>query len=112
MILNKDEIKTRILEDELITDYIDLDVQLQPNGFDLTIEEIYGFYPTPENILRFEDKKIDERRTIHFGNLYNWVGLKRGVYKFKINETIKLPNDLCAITTQRSSFMRMGNMYI
>lgn len=109
MILNKEQIRELILHHDLITDYVDLETQLQPNGFDLTVEEMFAFHPKPFNKIKFDTKEIERKETIFFGGLYNRWGFEKGVYKFKINETIKLPNNICAVTTQRSSVMRMGN---
>jgi dUTP pyrophosphatase len=110
MIKGMNWIKDQIGRNSLIENFIDIDIQLQPNGFDLTVEEIYDFHPKPNNRLSFKHKLIDDRETIRFGGLYDEVKLEEGVYKFKVNETINLPSDVCAISTQRSSFMRMGNI--
>jgi len=120
--LNRDEILELIKEKDMIIGYIDLDVQLQPNGFDLTVEEIYDFHPVELGVIQFKDKSIPDKlmtirfgplpklMTIMFGPLYKSTKLNKGVYKFKINETIKLPDDIVAITTQRSTVMRCGCM--
>lgn len=110
MIWNAERIRDEIEHCELITGFIDLDTQLQPNGFDLTVEEIFEFHPKPENLISFDKKLIDERETIFFGGLYSHILLPKGVYKFKVNETLKIPPYACAVTTQRSSVMRMGNL--
>jgi len=39
-VLSSEEIKRRIENDGLIRDYIDLETQLQPNGFDCTLRSI------------------------------------------------------------------------
>ncbi len=41
--LNREEVKKLIEEKELIKGYFDLDVQLTPNGFDLTCGNIFSF---------------------------------------------------------------------
>ena len=41
--LNKKEIKQLIEEKNLIENYINLDKQLAPNGFDLTVGKIFEF---------------------------------------------------------------------
>ena len=41
--LNKSEIKTLIEQKKLIENYINLDIQLTPNGFDLTVGKIFAF---------------------------------------------------------------------
>jgi len=110
LIWNAEKIKKEIEENDLITGFLDLETQLQPNGFDLTVEEIHEFHPNPENFISFENKFIDERESIRFGKIFLYTKLEKGVYKFKVNETIKIPSNACAISTQRSSVMRMGNL--
>ena len=41
--LNRQEIRKLIQEKELISNYIDLDTQLTPNGLDLTVARIFAF---------------------------------------------------------------------
>ena len=110
MIWNAEKIKKEIEENDLITGFLDLETQLQPNGFDLTVEKIHEFHPNPKNFISFENKFIDEREPIRFGKIFLYTKLEKGVYKFKVNETIKIPPNACAISTQRSSVMRMGNL--
>jgi len=43
VLLNKDEIRALIEEQGLISNYVDLDTQLQPGGFDLTLREVHSF---------------------------------------------------------------------
>lgn len=111
MLLTDKEILHLINEHDMVKNYIDLDVQVQPNGFDFTIDEIYGIdYEKNKRELWFDKKVLPEIETISFGNMLNQTYLEKGVYKFKINETIKLPPNVGMITVQRSSFMRMGNI--
>lgn len=110
MIWNAERILKEIEENDLITGYIDIETQLQPNGFDLTVEEIFNFHPEPYNEIDFKNKLIDHRLYEMMGDKYTNILLLEGVYKFKINETVKIPPYTCAITTQRSSVMRMGNL--
>lgn len=110
--LNNEEIKQRILQDNLVTNYLNLEKQLQPNGFDLTVQSVYAFKVSSyiganEKTIAEADELIPELKPELFGENAVWH-LKSGTYKFKINEIINLPKDLSADTIQRSSFMRAG----
>jgi dUTP pyrophosphatase len=111
MILNNKMILEHIKNIDMITGYIDLETQLQPNGFDLTIDEISELVHGSLSRLDFDNKN----RSIPDTNKIRWlettdgevIYLDEGVYKFKVNETIKLPENIMAISIQRSSLMRM-----
>ena len=111
--LNREELERLIKEQGLITDYINLDVQLTPNGFDLTVGSVYGFdaagaldfsnkeriVPEGKEILPQKEKPEDK---------FGWWNLKEGAYKIRTNETVNIPNDLIAISFPRTSLLRMG----
>jgi dUTP pyrophosphatase len=111
--LNKEEIEKLIKEKNLIQDYINLDKQLTPNGFDLTVGKIFEFesggaldfsnservIPQAKEVLPKKNKPEDK---------FAWWDLRRGAYKVRTNETVNLPNDLVAIAFSRTSLLRMG----
>ena len=111
--LNREELERLIKEQGLVIDYINLDVQLTPNGFDLTVGSVYGFdtagaldFSNKERIVP-EGKEIlpqKERPEDKFG----WWNLKEGAYKIRTNEIVNIPNDLIAISFPRTSLLRMG----
>jgi dUTP pyrophosphatase len=107
MILPKAEIKKLIQEQNMITDYLSLDEQLQPNGFDLTLDEIYDFKLC--GMIGKNEKYLPFGEPIEPDELTNYHDLA-GTYSylFSINETVKLPLNVCAMTIQRSSIMRCG----
>ena len=105
MFLGSEEIKRLILEKGMIKNYIDLDLQLQPNGFDLTIEDIHRF--TSEGAVYNKDKNIASIDKIFIDGDECWK-LYNGTYLMSINETVNLPNNIAAVTIQRSSLMRSG----
>jgi dUTP pyrophosphatase len=111
--LNREEIAGLLKEKKLVEGYINLETQLTPNGFDLSVASICEFQgagaldfsnkervlPSGKEILPQKIKPQD-----HFG----WWQLKKGAYKIKSNETLNLPNDLIAIAFTRTSLLRMG----
>lgn len=113
MVLNREEIKKLIKEKRLIKGYFDLDIQLTPNGFDLTVEKIFAFdlpgsldfsnservVPQGKEILPEKEKPQDK---------FGWWNLAKGAYKIRTNEVLNLPKVLVAIAFSRSSLLRMG----
>jgi dUTP pyrophosphatase len=111
--LNRQEIRKLIESQRLLSDYIDLEVQLAPNGFDLTCAQVFEF--DTSGWLDFSNK---ERKTPQGRELlprkddpqdkFGWWELKKGVYKVRTNETCNIPKDLVALAFPRSSLLRMG----
>jgi len=111
--LNREEIIKLIKEKNLVEGYFDLEVQVTPNGVDLTAGSIFEF--DRQGKLDFSNKErcVPEGREVlakkdSAGDKFGWWELERGVYKVKTNEVINLPLDLAAIAFSRTSLLRMG----
>lgn len=112
-ILNREGIVRAIKANNLVSDYINLDTQLTPNGFDLTCGEIFEFasagaldFSNSERVISCE-KEIKSKK-LKAKDKFGWWNLKKGAYKIRSNETINLPNDLIALAASRSSLLRNG----
>jgi dUTP pyrophosphatase len=94
----------RLIEQGAVKDYLDLDVQLQPNGFDLTTEYIESFQG--HGIIDYDNTE----RLIPAGKTVGrWDGrIPPGVYRVGFRERITIPRNMCVITQPRSSLLRMG----
>ena len=110
---NREEIRRLIEEKNLITGYIDLDTQLTPNGFDLTVEKVFEF--KGKGVLDFSNSRrvVPQGREIlpykeEGKDKLGWWDLKQGAYKIRTNEIVSLPNNLVAIGFSRTSLLRMG----
>ncbi|MFA7677300.1 MAG: deoxyuridine 5'-triphosphate nucleotidohydrolase [Candidatus Omnitrophota bacterium] len=111
--LNKNQISTLIQNEKLIENFISLDKQLTPNGFDLTAGGIFVFEDA--GTLDFSNsqrvvpaaKEIKPARASN-EDPYGWWELPKGAYKVKTNEIVNLPNDLAALAFTRTSLLRMG----
>jgi dUTP pyrophosphatase len=118
MFIGNQELRRLILEENLVTGYIDLEQQLQPNGFDLTVEKIEAF--DGKGRITKDGKTLspmEELETIEDIDLLtldkkNIWALPQGSYLMYFNETINLPKNLAAIHIQRSTVMRCGNFSI
>ena len=111
--LNDKEIKRQIKEKGLIKDFIHLETQATPNGFDLTVNKIFEF--DGAGALDFSNKEreipAEKELTSKFknaGDKFGWWNLKKGAYKIKTNECVSIPKDLVAVAFPRSSLLRMG----
>ncbi|UCG34620.1 MAG: deoxyuridine 5'-triphosphate nucleotidohydrolase [Candidatus Omnitrophota bacterium] len=111
--INKAEIKELIDKNNLVEDYIDLDAQLTPNGFDLTVEKIFKFsgagsldFSNRERQLPETEENTPQKSKPE--DKYGWWQLPKGVYKVRTNETVNIPNNLVALAFSRTSLLRMG----
>ncbi len=106
-VLSRESILRRIKNEGLISDYIDLEKQLQPNGFDCTLKAVGRL--KGEGSLDFDnrERKLPEVELIDFDER-GWVHLERGIYRAYINEVVKLGDDLMAFGRPRSSLVRAG----
>ena len=106
--LDRESIRQRLnATPPLLEGYPDLDAQLQPNGFDLTLAEIAAFAGpgvlTADNIGR----KLATTTPLAFG-ADGALSLKPGPYLVTLNETVNLPRDVMALGKPRSSLLRSG----
>ena len=113
VILNCNLIKQLIEEKKLLEGYLDLDIQLTPNGFDLTVANIFQFNTFGALDFSNKERKVPEGKEIlpkkkNPKDKFGWWQLKNGAYKIRTNETINLPCDLIALAFSRTSLLRMG----
>ncbi len=111
--LNKKEIEQLIKEEKLIENYINLDKQLTPNGFDLTVDRVFEFdsagdidFSNSERIVPEGKELASEKRKEE--DKYGWWQLPQGTYKVRTNEAVNLPNNLAALGFTRTSLLRIG----
>lgn len=90
----------------LIEGALDVEVQVQPNGFDLTLREVYRY--TSGGRIDFSNAKRDlsglEMLPLQSGG---WQ-LAQGSYLVTFNEIVHIPLDLAALGRTRSSLLRCG----
>jgi len=107
-ILSKQDIR-RLLQQEppLIEGYVDLDSQVQPNGFDLTLREI-ALPQTPGRLAVNDSQRlVSDLAPLVFDGL-GFVDLMAGTYIITYNEIVHLPNNIMALARPRSSLLRCG----
>lgn len=113
IMLNQNEILGLIKEKKLIEGYINPDIQITPNGFDLTVANIYEFnkpgamdFSNKERLIPPGKEIPPKKKTPQ--DKFGWWNLRSGAYKLITNEILNLPNDFVAIAFPRSSLLRMG----
>jgi dUTP pyrophosphatase len=106
--LGREALRRLILSDPpLLTDWLDLEQQLQPNGVDLTLKEI-GVYEGAGVVARDNaGRRLPEVRPLAFGE-DGFLDLAPGPYQIVYNEVVDLPLDLMALGRPRSSLGRCG----
>jgi len=107
-VLSRQEIH-RLLEQEppLVEGYIDLEAQVQPNGFDLTLRDI-ALPQTPGQIAASNSQRVvSDLAPLVFDGL-GFINLVPGIYIITYNEIVHLPNNLMALARPRSSLLRCG----
>ena len=110
-VIGSKEIRRRILEENLVENYIDLETQLQPAGFDLTIDIIGTF--KGEGSIDFDNRDRDIPEVLQLPpepqtERKPYWALKPGAYMVLLNEKINMPLDLAGDSMYRSSLMRCG----
>jgi dUTP pyrophosphatase len=107
-VLGREELLNRIQSDRpLITDYLSLDEQLQPNGFDLSIAQISELAGRGVLGSSNAERTLPDTRPLPFDES-GWLNLPPGPFQVLFNEIVDLPNDLMALGRPRSSLCRCG----
>lgn len=105
-VLTREDIRRLIVEKNLISDFIDLETQLQPNGFDCTLRKVSRIKGEGKIDFSNEERVLPETEEIEFEN--GWVKLERGYYRVVLNEVIRIPEDMMALARPRSTMIRAG----
>jgi len=97
----------RLIAAGMIQDYLDLETQLQPNGFDLTANTFYSI--TGRGVIDFDNqgRKIPEGVEVP-PDQDGWWHLAHGIYRIRFAEVIALPKYVCALGKPRSTLLRCG----
>jgi len=106
--LAKDELR-RLVEGSppLLSGYIDLETQLQSNGIDLTLKEVFSLEGTGNIPVDNTGRKLSGLIPLPF-DVDNRIHLTVGNYLITCNEVVSLPKDVMALGRTRSSLLRCG----
>lgn len=91
----------------LVSGFVDAEEQLQPNGFDMTLESVAEFASAGKIGASNADRILAETRALPF-DADGLLALAPGVYAARLNETVAIPRDAMALARPRSSLLRNG----
>lgn len=87
----------------------DADAQVQPNGIDLTIEEVWQLATTGAIGGPSPGRRLPERTPVA-PTSNGWYRLSQGPYLVSLHERVRIPVDLTALALPRSTLLRCGAM--
>ena len=108
VILSKQDIQ-KLLKQEtpLIEGWIDLEEQVQANGFDLTLREVALLQSAGRIAVANSQRVVSDLAPLAFDGL-GFIDLVPGIYTVIYNEIVHLPRNIMALATPRSSLLRCG----
>jgi dUTP pyrophosphatase len=103
--LNSKALKQLIETEQLITGYVDLEKQLQPAGFDLSLKEVHAYWGAGAVDFDNRERKLAPTRQLRPG-ADGWYTLTEGCYMIIYNEAVRMPLNVVAIARSRSTVLR------
>jgi dUTP pyrophosphatase len=107
-VLSGKEIRRRIKQEPpLIEGFINLDEQVQANGFDLTLRDVAVMQSAGRITVDNRRRAVSDLSPLMFDGS-GGIDLVPGVYMITYNEVVHLPKDIMALGRPRSSLLRCG----
>jgi dUTP pyrophosphatase len=107
-VLSAEAIRERIESDRpLIAGWTDLDAQVQPNGFDLSLASLAAIEGRGTLAVDNASRVLPAYHDVSFDE-DGFVDLPPGIYQVVFAEIVDLPNDVMALGRPRSSLCRSG----
>jgi dUTP pyrophosphatase len=91
----------------LVDHLINPEEQLQPNGIDLTLREVFMLQSPGRIATENSQRVLSSLSPLVFDGL-GYIQLAPGIYSITYNEVVNLPQDIMALATPRSSLLRCG----
>jgi dUTP pyrophosphatase len=91
----------------LVEDFIKLEEQVQPNGFDLTLREVASIQSEGKIGVSNSQRVLSKLGSLDFDDQDN-LFLAPGSYVVTYNEIVHLPKKVMALGAPRSSLLRCG----
>lgn len=107
-VLAKADIR-RLLEIKppLVEGWLNLEEQLQPNGFDLTLRDVAMLQTAGIIPVDNRERQVSALSPLVFDGL-GYIDLIPGPYLITYNEIVHLPKNVMALAAHRSSLLRCG----
>jgi dUTP pyrophosphatase len=107
-VLSSQQIRSLIASNEpLVSELIDPETQVQPNGIDLTLGSLERLTGPGQIGVTNHDRILAPADDVAFGS-DGFAHLEPGVYIARLNEAVRLPANIMAIAKPRSSLLRNG----
>jgi len=91
----------------LIEGWLDLDEQVQANGFDLTLRDVASVQSRGQIAADNRERIVSGLALLSFDK-DGYLELSAGAYMITYNEIVHLPKDIMALSRPRSSLLRCG----
>ena len=104
---NPDILRLLNQEPPLVEEWLDLDEQVQANGFDLTLREIAMPQSAGRIAVANSQRLVADLAPLTFDGL-GFIDLMPGAYTVTFNEIVHLPKNVMAMAAPRSSLLRCG----
>lgn len=91
----------------LVEGLLDPEVQVQPNGIELTLKSVEALVGPGSLAFDNRERALAKGRRVAF-DADGWAELSAGPYRIGFNEVVHIPSDLFAIARPRSSLQRSG----
>jgi dUTP pyrophosphatase len=107
-VLSRKDMRKLIQQDTpLIEGYIDLEQQLQPNGFDITLRDIASLNTRGQIGVDNAQRQLPDLAPLAFDR-EGFIEVTPGIYMITYNEIVHIPTHLMALARPRSSLLRCG----
>jgi len=107
-VLSRKDIKCLIQQNPpLIEGYIDLEQQVQPNGFDITVRDIAMLQTMGQIGADNGQRQLPDLAPLVF-DTDGFMELMPGSYIITYNEIVHIPTNIMALARPRSSLLRCG----
>jgi len=91
----------------LIEGWVNLDEQVQANGFEMTLRDVSMYLSVGQIALNNKERVLSQLSPMPFDDK-GFINLAAGVYLITYNEIVNLPKNIMAIGRRRSSLLRCG----
>ena len=91
----------------LVEGWVNLEEQVQPNGFDLTLREVALLQSSGKITVTNSQRRVSDLAPLMFDNA-GFMDLIPGIYIITYNEIVHIPQNIIALARPRSSLLRCG----
>jgi len=107
-VLAKEDIRKLVqAQPPLVEGWLNLEEQLQPNGFDLTLRDVAMLQTAGTIPVDNRQRQVSALAPLVFDGL-GYIDLIPGPYLITYNEVVHLPKNVMALAAHRSSLLRCG----